>query len=215
MAENYIKYSARTYDEYRKSILGLAKAYYPDVFMTIDDASVGSFIVDAVSDIGDSLNHHIDRTYQETALESASQRKSLLKIARNNGVRVPGRKAAMVEVELSCVLPLGTSTGGNDLAAADMRYAPIVKKGTLFSTGNATFELVNNVDFSEQYDENGISNRQFAPVRNSNGEIIGMRFKKTAVAITPTFVTNCRTKQDIQESHHGKRINAVYDSYLK
>ena len=183
MAENYIKYSARTYDEYRKSILGLAKAYYPDVFMTIDDASVGSFIVDAVSDIGDSLNHHIDRTYQETALESASQRKSLLKIARNNGVRVPGRKAAMVEVELSCVLPLDVSTGGNDLAAADMKYAPIVKKGTLFSTGNATFELVNNVDFSEQYDENGISNRQFAPVRNSNGEIIGMRFKKTAVAI--------------------------------
>lgn len=182
MAENYIKYSARTYDDYRQSIMELAKQYYPDVFKTLDDASVGSFLIDVVSDVGDSLNHHIDRTYQETALESANQRKSLLKIARNNGVRVPGRKAAMVEVELSVELPVGNATGDNN-GVADETFAPVVKKGTLFSTGTATFELVNNVDFKSQFNENGISDRQMIPQRDSNGNIRSYLYKKLGIAV--------------------------------
>lgn len=180
MAENYIKYSARTYDDYRQSIMELAKQYYPDVFKTLDDASVGSFLIDVVSDVGDSLNYHIDRTYQETALESANQRKSLLKIARNNGVRVPGRKAAMVEVELSVELPGGDGTNNG---IADETFAPVVKKGTLFSTGTATFELVNNVDFKSQFNENGISDRQMIPQRDSNGNIRSYLYKKLGIAV--------------------------------
>ena len=121
MAENRIQYSARNYDDFRKSIIDISKKYYPDISNSWDDASIGSWLTDVFADVADAINYHIDRTYQETSVNAAGQRKSLLNIARNNGVKVPGKKAAVVEVELSCELPLYTqgNTSNGDLSQAD------------------------------------------------------------------------------------------------
>ena len=174
MAENKIQYSARTYDDYRKSLLDISRKYYPDMADSFNDASVGQWLIELCASVGDELSYHIDRTYQETSVTAAGQRSSLNSIARNNGIKIPGKKAAIVEIELSCELPLkasGDNSNGN-LSEADTTYAPIVKRGALFSTGLVTFELVNDVNFGEQFDENGMPNRQIIPNRDSNGNII-------------------------------------------
>jgi hypothetical protein len=185
MAEGRIQYSARNFDDFRNAILDISRKYYPDVFDGFNDASIGSWFIDIFADVADAINYHIDRTYQETSISAAGQRKSLLNIARNNGVKVPGKKAAVVEVELSCELPLymqGSVSNGN-LREADESYAPYIKRGTLFSTGLITFELVDDVNFKEQFDENGISNRQIIPNRDSNGNIISYTYKKLGIAV--------------------------------
>ena len=185
MAESRIQYSARNFDDFRKALLDISMKYYPDIADSYNDASVGSWFLDLFADVADALNYHIDRTYQETSVNAAGQRSSLLSIARNNGLKVPGKKAAVVEIELSCELPLnaqGSAATGN-LREADENYAPYVKRGTLFSTGLVTFELVNDVDFKEQFDENGISNRQIIPNHDSNGNIISYTYKKLGIAV--------------------------------
>ena len=184
MAERKISYLDRTYNDYRNSILTLTKNYYSDIFDRLNDASVGSWLVDIISDVSDSLSYNIDRAYQETSLESANEFRSVLNIARSVGCKIPGRKAALVEVELSCELPLnhqGNDSYG-DLSQADESYAPVVKRGTLFSTGLETFELMSNVDFSQQFDENGISNRMIYPTRDANGTIVSYTYTKLAIA---------------------------------
>lgn len=189
MAENKISYLNRNYEEYRNAIIQNARKYYPDVFANIDDASIGQFLIDVISDIGDNLNYHIDRVFQETSLGSAKEFNSLQDIARTNGLKIPYKKAAMVEIELSCVLPLTNDTANtNGEMMADEAYAPIIKRGTKFSNGMTTFELLHDVNFSEQFDENGISNRQEIPNRNSNGSIISYTYKKLARA------SACQTK---------------------
>ena len=65
---------------------------------------------------------------------------------------------------------------------ADESYCPYIKRGTLFSNGTTTFELFNDVDFKEQFDENGTSNRQTIPNRDSNGNIISYTYKKLTIA---------------------------------
>jgi len=185
MAENKIQYSARTYDDYRKSLLDISRKYYPDMADSFNDASVGQWLIELCASVGDELSYHIDRTYQETSVTAAGQRSSLNSIARNNGIKIPGKKAAIVEIELSCELPLkasGDNSNGN-LSEADTAYAPIVKRGALFSTGLVTFELVNDVNFGEQFDENGMPNRQIIPNRDSNGNIISYTYKKLAIAV--------------------------------
>lgn len=185
MAEGRIQYSARNFDDFRKAILDISRKYYPDITDNYNDASIGSWFIDIFSDVADAINYHIDRTYQETSINAAGERKSLLSIARNNGVKVPGKKAAVVEVEISCELPLnpqGSASTGN-LREADESYAPYIKRGTLFSTGLLTFELTNDVNFKEQFDENGISNRQIIPNRDSNGNIISYTYKKLGIAV--------------------------------
>ena len=185
MAERKISYLARNYDDYRNSIIDITKKYYGDVFDNFNDASVGSWLVDIVADIGDNLSYNIDRAYQETSIDSANDSNSLFDIARTQGCRVPGKKAAIVEVELSCEIPLNRqgSTSDGDQSQPDESYAPVVKRGTLFSTGLQTFELMSDVDFSQQFDDNGISNRQEIPTRDSNGNIISYKYKKLAIAM--------------------------------
>ena len=185
MAENKISYLSRTYGDYKSEILDVTKKYYGDIFDNFNDASVGSWFVDILADVADTLSYNIDRTYQETSVDSASELRSLFSIARTMGCKIPGRKAAIVEVELSCEIPLNHqgSTSDGDQSQADECYCPYIRRGTLFSTGLQTFELVNDVDFSKQFDDNGLSNRQIIPTRDSNGNIVSYTYRKLAIAM--------------------------------
>lgn len=144
------------------------------------DASVGEWFIDLISALGDDLSYHTDRTFQETDSNSAQQKGSLLDIARTNGLKIPGRKSAMVEIEISCELPL---KGDPKLQLADESYAPIVKQGTVISTGLITFQIMHDVNFAEQFNEDGISDRQIIPKRNANGLIEKYTYKKLALAL--------------------------------
>lgn len=190
MAENKISYLNRNYDEYRKSIIEIARQYYPDVFANLNDASIGAWLIDVLADIGDNLNYHMDKSVQETSLMSANEFSSVQDIARSNGLRIPYKKAALVEIELSCRLPLYNNNKASEgsLSEADERYAPYVKRGTQFSNGTTTFELVSDIDFKEQFNEDGISNRQIVPNRDSNGNIVSYTYRKLGVA------SACQTK---------------------
>lgn len=185
MAENRISYLSRTYDDFRNSIYDTTAKYYGDIYDNFNDASVGSWFVDMLADVGDTLSYNIDRAYQETFIDSANETKSIFNIARTMGCKIPGRKAAIVEVELSCEIPLNHqgSTSDGDQSQADESYCPYIKRGTLFSTGLQTFELMNDVDFSKQFDDNGLSNRQEIPTRDSNGNIVSYTYRKLAIAM--------------------------------
>ena len=90
MSENKIQYTNRNYDDYRKSLIDITKKYYKDTFGNLDDASIGTWLIELLSDIGDNLNFHIDRVYQETNINSAQQTSSLMDMARNSGLKIPG-----------------------------------------------------------------------------------------------------------------------------
>ena len=188
MAEKGISYLNRNYDDYRKSLINITQQYYSDILPYLNDASIGSWFIELFADIADNLSYHIDRVYQETNLNAANQRQSLLNIARNKGVKIPTPRAAIVEVELSCELPLNPQNSSNsyNLADADENYAPYIKRGTLFSDGMHTFELTEDCDFTEQFDEIGYSDRTIQPIRDSNGNIIRYRYSKIAVASAGT-----------------------------
>ena len=179
MSNNRISYLSRNFEDYRNEMLRISRQYYGDLFDNFNDASIGSWFVDMFADIADNLSYHIDRSYQETSVNSASNTKSLMNIARNKSLRVPGPKSAIVEVELSCDIPLY----GTDLSKADDSFCPYIRRGTLFSTGLVTFELSEDVDFSQQFNSNGMSDRQIIPNRDSNGNIISYKYKKLGIAV--------------------------------
>ncbi len=189
MAENKLSYLNRNFSDYKQGIIDITKLYYPDVFDNLSDASVGSWLIDILSDVGDNLNYHIDKSVQETSLDDANEFRSLFNIARTNGLRVPYKKAAIVEIELSCNIPIYRQSNDSDgNMTFDVSYMPYIKRGTKFSNGITTFELDEDVDFREQFDQNGNSNRQIIPNRDSNGNIISYNVKKLSIA------SACQTK---------------------
>lgn len=178
-----IPISTRNFDDYRKSILNITKQYYPDVYDNLNDASIGSWFIDVFSDVADSLSYHIDKTRTETNIETSQSHKSIMNMAKDKGVNIPGPKSAICEVELSCRIPLNNQgpVADNNLAQADENYAPRILKGTLFSSGMNTFELIEDVDFSKQFNLDGYPNRQIIPNKNANGVIESYTYKKLAL----------------------------------
>lgn len=179
--EKGISYLNKNFYDYRNSLLEYTKQYYPELEDEFNDASIGSWLLDVVSNIGDNLSYHIDRVFQETNIESASEKSSLYALARNNGTKIPGPKASMAEVEFSCVLPTNSNNSTSELKTPNWDYAPCIRKGTKVSCGNQSFELMHDVDFAEQFNENGISNRTVVPKRNSNGFITDYIITKTGI----------------------------------
>lgn len=171
--EKGISYLNRTFDDYKDALIEFSKKYYPDLATSYDDASVASWQIDLAADIADNLSYHIDRVYQETNIDSAQERASLYAIARNNGVKIPGPKGSMAEVRISCIVPYDDDW--------ERKYAPIIKRGTKFSSTSQTFELLEDVDFALQYDVNGNTNRTILPKVNTNGIITGYTVSKLAV----------------------------------
>jgi len=177
--EKKINYLSRNFEDIKEELLKFSNKYYPEIFNDFDDSSIGAWFIDLVSAVGDDLSYHTDRMYQETNLDSANLRSTVLNMARTNGLKIPGRKASSCEVEFSCELPVSTS----NTATADWAYAPILQKTSIVSAGNYNFELTENIDFGQQFNDNGYSNRKITPARDSNGNITGYTITKSSVVV--------------------------------
>lgn len=177
-----INYLARTFSDYRAELINFSNKYYPELSDDFNDSSVGAWFIDLVSSVSDNLSYHIDRMYQETNPNTAMLKSSVLNSARSNGFKVPGAKASMCEVKLSCNLPVDPK----DISSPDWDYAPILRRTSTVAAGNYNFHLTEDVDFKEQFNSEAFSNRTFTPNRNSNGSITSYTVSKTTIVINGT-----------------------------
>ena len=188
MSEKKISYLNRTFEDYQASLLNYVKTYYPNIADKFDDAAIGSWLIDMVASVADNLSFHIDRVYAETNIDTANERSSIMNIARTNGLKVPGPKASVAEEKFTCSLPI-TSDVNNPTSTIGMpnwAYAPVIRKGTQLSCGSQFFEVMEDIDFNEQFDSNGVSNRTVIPVKNNNDVITHYRIEKTGVVYAGT-----------------------------
>ena len=173
-----INYNARNFDDYRNQLTQFTQRYYPTIINDFQDAAVGSWLMDLNAAIADDLSFYNDNRFQETQLDHAQERKSLLSLARTNGLKVPGKRPSMLEAVWSCYLPVD-ATNGNP--TPDWSYAPTLNKGTQASGGGQKFELQSDLNFAQQFNSLGISDRTIVPLRNSNGLIAGYNITKTCI----------------------------------
>ena len=181
--EKHINYIARTFDDYRTEFINFSKKYYPEIAESYSDSAIGSWLIDIVAGIGDNLSYSIDRMSQEQSLESANLPSSINNVAKLNGIKIPGPKASMCEIAISCNLPAGDTTETGEIDGPNWAYAPIIKRSTIVSAGDVNFQLDEDVDFSQQFNSDAYSNRTYAPLRNANGQVCGYTVTKTAMAL--------------------------------
>ena len=181
--EKKINYLSRDFASIKSDLIKFSNMYYPEVSDDFNDSSIGAWFIDLVSAVGDDLSYHTDRMYQETNIDSATLKSSVLNQARANGLKIPGRKASMCEVEFSCVLP---TSNGPDIHLPNWDYAPILQSTSILSAGDVNFQLTEDINFAEQFNSNGYSNRTVVPSRNTNGNITGYTVSKSAIAVNGT-----------------------------
>ena len=171
-----ISYSTRDFAGLREELVNLSKEYYPELVKNTNDASIFSVMLDLNAAIGDNLHYHIDRVWQETMLDFAQQRKSLFHIAKTYGMRIPGNRPSVSLCDLSINVPV---RGDKE----DERYLGIVRSGAQVSGGGQTFETIEDVDFSNPFNDKGEPNRLKIPNFDSNNKLISYTITKREAVV--------------------------------
>lgn len=175
-----ISYLARSFDDIKDELISFSKKYYPELSDNFNDASVGSWFIDLMSAVGDDLSYHTDRVYQDININDTSSKNAILNNARLNGVKIPGPKSSLCEVEVSCMLPVDST----NIQLPDWSVAPLIKRGGIVGNATYTFETIEDIDFKEQFNSDGVSNRKFVPIKDNNGIITKYKVTKSTIVVS-------------------------------
>jgi hypothetical protein len=159
-----IDYNARNFAEIRDQLVNFIKQYYPEVFSDFNDASVGMMLLELNAAVGDMLSYQSDRMFNETQINYAQERSSLLELARTFGLNIPGKRPSITIVDWSVTVPVKGD-------GFDVNYAPKILKGSQATGAGKIFELLEDSDFSSPFTTGGIPNRLIIPNIDTNGQI--------------------------------------------
>lgn len=176
MPNRNISYASRDYQSIRTDLLNYVRTYYPELIQDFNDASVFSVFLDLNAAVADNLHYHIDRSLQETVLQFAQQRSSIYNIARTYGLKIPGQRPSVSEVNFSITVPVN---GDKE----DERYLGILYRGAQVIGAGIVFETITDIDFSSPYDSQGNPNRLKIPNRNSNNIVVSYTIVKREIVV--------------------------------
>lgn len=176
MANNGIQYTSRNFADIRTDLVNMVRQYYPSIFNDFNDASVGMMLLELNAAVGDMLSFNTDRMFQETQIDYAKERKSVLSMARTFGLKVPGKRPSVTIVDFSVTVPPFGDT-------FDVSYAPIIFAGAQVTGAGKVFETQNDIDFSSPFTVGGIPNRLVIPNFNSNNILVNYTLVKREMVI--------------------------------
>jgi len=166
-----ISYATRDFAGLRQELVNLTSEYYPDLIKNTNDASIFSVMLDLNAAVADNLHFHIDRVWQETMLDFAQQRQSLFHIAKTYGIKIPGNRPSVALADFSINVPV---RGDKE----DERYLGVLRLGAQISGGGQTFESINDIDFSDPFNDRGEPNRLKIPNFDTNNTLISYTITK-------------------------------------
>jgi len=176
MANTGINYTSRSFADIRSDLVNMVKQYYPDIFNDFNDASVGMMLLELNAAVGDMLSYNTDRMFQETQIDYAQERKSVLSMARTFSLHIPGKRPSITIADFSVTVPVLGDT-------FDISYAPLIRAGSQATGAGKVFEATNDIDFTSPFTIGGIPNRLIIPNFNSNGVLINYTLIKREIVI--------------------------------
>ena len=171
-----IPYFARNFADFRIELINYIRQYYPQVLADFNDASVGSMLIDLNAAIGDNLAFYTDNRFNETQINFAQERASILSMARTFGLKILGKRPSVTIADFSVIVPVFGDT-------FDISYAPLIRRGAQISGAGKVFETINDIDFSSPFSVNGIPNRLIIPNIDSSGNLINYTLTKRELVI--------------------------------
>ena len=151
--EREIKYSNRDFNDFRTSLIEMAKSYFPDTYNDFSDTSPGMMFIEMAAYVGDVLSFYQDTQLQETFLNYAQDKKNLFNLAYMMGYKPKITGVSEVELTVSCIVPANASDSYNP----NWAHAVVVNPNSVITStdkSNTDFITTAPVDFqfSSSYD---------------------------------------------------------------
>jgi len=166
-----INYLSRDFESISKDLEAFLKAFFPDDWKDFSVASAGMALVDINAYVTDLLSFIADKKYNENYLDGVQERKSVYRMAKTFGFKPPGFRPASTVVDIFVEVPPAGDV-------PDPAYIPLYRQGVQVRGGGQTFETAFEIDFSDDFNEEGVANRTIEPIFNANQDILRYRIVK-------------------------------------
>ncbi len=173
---NPVQYGNRTFSQIKGDLIALIKQQYPEVLSDFTDSSVGAMLIDLNAGVGNNLAVNTDRAFQETQLEYAQQRDSILNIAKNMGFNIPARRPSVTVVDFTVTVPVNGDR-------PDESYYPVLSPGAQVIGAGKVFETQDTIDWNTAVSSLGDPNRSIIPNYDPNGIIVSYNVTKREVVL--------------------------------
>lgn len=180
-----INYTGRDFAAIKQELTNYAQKYYPETFRDFNEASFGSLMLDMVAYVGDIVSFYTDYQANESFMDTALEFSNVLKLSKQFGYKFRPNASSFGEASFFITVPVIENS-----ITPDYTYAPILRRGSVFSTtANQIFTLVEDVDFENSTDfiEVGSSNTDgTSPSRfaiKAKGTVVSGELEETVFVI--------------------------------
>ncbi len=141
-----VSYLGRDFSSVRENLLEFAKTYFPTTYNDFNESSPGMMFVEMAAYVGDVLNYYVDNQFKETLIEYAEERKNIFDIAQSLGYKPALAIPAIVELEVSQLVPAKSDGSGGFEPYLD--YAGVVSGNSIISSDTGVdFTILDDVNF--------------------------------------------------------------------
>lgn len=169
-----VNYLSKDFQTIRTDLINYLKAFFPEQWQDFNVASPGMALLELNAYVGDLLSNSIDKKYNELFIDGVKKRSSVYRMAKTFGFKIPGVRPSISLIDITTEVP--TTSNGPDYS-----YAPTIRAGMQIKGGGQTFETVDDIDFSNDFSENGTANRIIQPILNGNQDLIKYRILKREI----------------------------------
>jgi hypothetical protein len=142
-----VRYINRDFSQLREALVNFAKVYYPNTYKDFSPSAPGMMFIEQAAYVGDVLSYYTDYIFKETTLQSATERKNIIGLAKYLGYKAKATTAATGMVNLQQLCP--AASDGSGTYYPDPNYMLTVNQNSQFSNKNgAYYVLTSDVDFT-------------------------------------------------------------------
>jgi len=142
-----VRYINRDFSQLRDALINFAKVYYPNTYKDFSPSAPGMMFIEQAAYVGDVLSYYTDYIFKETTLQSATERKNIIGLAKYLGYKAKATTAATGVVNLQQLCP--AVSDGSGTYYPDPNYMLTVNQNSQFSNKNgAYYVLTSDVDFT-------------------------------------------------------------------
>jgi len=205
-----VNYLSRDFTTIREDLINYLKTFFPEQWQDFNVTSPGMALLELNAYVGDLLSYATDKKFNELFIDGVTERRSVYRLAKTKGYKPPGVRPAISIADVIIEVP--PTANGPDTA-----YLPVFRPDMKVKGAGQTFGTVNEIDFSSDFSEDGISNRTITPILNGNQDLIRYRIlkrEKIKAGVTKIFkveITANQAKPFFQVELPDKNVLEIVD----
>jgi hypothetical protein len=190
-----VNYLNRDFSQLKSALVDFSKAYFPNTNKDFSEASPGMMFIELASYVGDVLAYYTDYQFQESLIQSATERKNLIALAKSMGYRPRATTPSSTILDVYVLIPSKTDPENPSQKIPDLKYADTLNEGMIASTNEGvSFRTIYPVDFSVNTPEDPTEITVYQ--RDQFGQAQMYLFKKSVFTVSGQVTTKDFTVGD-------------------